>query len=63
RTYEEEVIEHKGTPKNPLTRDEVITKFMDNIKQSKYRDVGREVVDKILNIEKCSVREIVEILT
>ncbi|MEM2304459.1 MAG: MmgE/PrpD family protein, partial [Candidatus Methanomethylicia archaeon] len=41
RTYEEEVIEHKGTPKNPLTRDEVITKFMDNIKQSKYRDVGR----------------------
>lgn len=63
RKYEEEIIEHKGTPKNPLTRDEVITKFMDNIKQSKYRDVGREIVDKLLNIEKYSVREIVEVLT
>ena len=63
RTYEEEAVEHKGTPKNPLTRDEVIAKFMDNIKHSKYRDIGREIVDKLLNIEKYSVREIVELLT
>lgn len=61
-TYEEEVIDHKGTPKNPLTREEVVTKFMDNIRPSRYRDVGREIVDKVLNIEKYSIRDIMEIL-
>ena len=60
--YVEEAINHKGTPKNPLTRDDVVAKFMDNIKKSKYRDVGREMVDKVLNIEKYSIREIMEIL-
>jgi len=57
----EEAINHKGTPKNPLTRDDVVAKFMDNIKKSKYRDVGREVVDKVLSIEKYSIKEIMEI--
>lgn len=61
-TYEEEVIDHKGTPKNPLTKEEVITKFMDNIKLSRYKDVGKEVVDKVLSIEKYDIREIMEIL-
>jgi 2-methylcitrate dehydratase PrpD len=61
-TYVEEAVNHKGTPKNPLTRDDVVAKFMDNIKKSKYRDVGREVVDKVLNIEKYSIKEIMEIL-
>jgi 2-methylcitrate dehydratase PrpD len=59
--YVEEAINHKGTPKNPLTRDDVVAKFMDNIKKSKYRDVGREVVDKVLSIEKYSIKEIMEI--
>jgi len=60
--YEEEVINHKGTPNNPLTREDVVAKFMSNIKLSKYRDVGDEIVNKVLNIEKNSIKEIMEIL-
>lgn len=60
--YEEEVIDHKGTPDNPLTKDEVITKFRDNIKFTKYRKIDGEIIDKILNIEKYNISEIIELL-
>ena len=60
--YEEEVINHKGTPKNPLTKDEVIDKFMDNLKLTKYNEIANEIVKKTLSIEKYTINEITEML-
>ena len=60
--YEDEVINHKGTPNNPLTKNEVISKFNDNIEPSKYRDLGDGIIDMIFNLEKRNVREVMEVL-
>ena len=62
KTYQVEVINHKGTPGNPMTKEEVITKFMDNTKFSKYKDIGKELTDKVLNLEKYNVKDIAALL-
>jgi 2-methylcitrate dehydratase PrpD len=62
KVYEEEVINHKGTPNNPLTKEDVITKFTNNIKLSKYKEVGDKIIEKVLNMEKHSIKEIMEML-
>jgi 2-methylcitrate dehydratase PrpD len=56
----------KGHPENPVGREDVIVKFMDCVKySSKPLSVdAREVVDKILNLEKiANISELVELLS
>lgn len=61
--HEEELIDHKGTPQNPLSRNEVIEKFLDNIKPTKYRNFGDEIAKRFINIEKYNIQEVMEILS
>lgn len=62
RVYEVEVIDHKGTPRNPMTKDDVIKKFMDNVSVTRYDKVSKEILDKVLNVERYSINEIMNIL-
>ncbi|MBS7641498.1 MAG: MmgE/PrpD family protein [Candidatus Bathyarchaeia archaeon] len=61
--YEEEVIDHKGTPHNPLTWEDTMTKFVDNIKHTKFYDVKEAIVKRVLNIEKYCINDLTEILS
>lgn len=60
--YEEELIEHKGTPRNQMSREEVIAKFLDNIAPTRYKDLGDEMIERFLNIERYNIREAMKIL-
>ncbi|MEM2103588.1 MAG: MmgE/PrpD family protein [Candidatus Bathyarchaeia archaeon] len=62
KLYEEEVVDHKGTPCNPMTEDEVIAKFMCNIESSKFKGLTDEVINRILNLENHSVEEVMHYL-
>lgn len=61
-SYEEEVLAPKGTPRNPMTKDEVIAKFLDNVKLSKYNEVGKELVRIVFNLENYGIWDILELL-
>jgi 2-methylcitrate dehydratase PrpD len=62
-TYEEEVIYHKGTPYNPMSKDEVVAKFLDNIKFTKFKSIGRELINKVFNMENLDFMEISKMLS
>lgn len=57
KVYDEEVINHRGTPYNPLSLDDVKRKFVDNISRGLYREKGIEIIEKILSIDKISYIE------
>jgi 2-methylcitrate dehydratase PrpD len=62
KTYEEEIVEHKGTPGNPMTIEDVIKKFVNNITATKYERSSEDLVKAIMTIEKQEVAEIMRML-
>lgn len=62
KKYEEEIIEHKGTPGNPMTIEDVIKKFVDNITATKYERISEDLVKAIMTIEKLEITEIMKML-
>ena len=57
-TYEREVMAHKGTPPNPMTVDEVITKFRSNTNEVYTADVQNAIVDLILHLPSHDMDEL-----
>ncbi|MEM4970063.1 MAG: MmgE/PrpD family protein [Sulfolobales archaeon] len=62
RAYEEEVINHRGSPKNPFTWGDEEKKFYENIANTKFAHIGRDFVDAIKSIERHSIRYIANML-
>ncbi|MCS7139816.1 MAG: MmgE/PrpD family protein [Candidatus Nezhaarchaeota archaeon] len=61
--YEELVEVAKGNPENPLTRDELIDKFIQLASMKLSHDKCTELIRAILRVEKLSdVRELIEIM-
>ncbi len=58
RIYEEEVINHRGSPKKPFTWVDEEKKFYENIANTKFAHIGRELVDAIRSIERHGIRYI-----
>lgn len=63
KRYEETVINHKGTPDNPLTKEEVITKFEDNLNPTIYNKVKKEIIDLISNFENKKIVDLIETIS
>lgn len=63
KVYQETVINHKGTPENPLSKEEVIIKFEDNIKPTIYNEVKDEIIKKVINLETISVKDLINLIS
>jgi 2-methylcitrate dehydratase PrpD len=63
KKFEETVINHKGTPDNPLTKEEVITKFEDNLNPTVYSKVKKEIIEIVLNIENRKIIDLIETIS
>jgi 2-methylcitrate dehydratase PrpD len=59
--YEIEVIDHLGTPKKPMSVEDVIRKFEDN---TKYLKIAKgTLINKILELEKIrNIEEIIDLI-
>ncbi len=62
RTYEEEVINHRGSPGNPIAWSDAIKKFINNISYAMFKDRGEAIIEIIKHIEKHRVNDLVEML-
>ncbi|MEM0240305.1 MAG: MmgE/PrpD family protein [Candidatus Nezhaarchaeales archaeon] len=62
--YEKVVESAKGSPENPLSKDELINKFMDLASLKVSLEKSKELVNVIMKLEKLnSVNELIEVLT
>lgn len=53
---------NRGCPENPLTREEVVQKFLDNVADILKRSRAEEVIEKILNLENVpNISKVMEI--
>lgn len=63
-TYEKVVESAKGSPENPLSREELVSKFMDLASLRISLERSRELVNTIMKLERISnVNELIEIIT
>jgi len=62
KIYEEEVVNHKGTPGNPVTRDDVINKFKDNVRFSWAREISERIIERAMKVENYLVKDVVSLL-
>jgi len=61
-SYEILIINHKGTPNNPMSDDDIIFKFKDNINNSIYKDNSREIMKIVLSLEKHKIEELINLI-
>ena len=59
RSFSEDVPVPKGDPENPFSDDELMEKFLSNAKKTISEHNASELCDKIFNMEKYSVRELI----
>jgi 2-methylcitrate dehydratase PrpD len=62
QSYTHEVIYAKGEPENPLSDDEMASKFENNACMRYPKERAKELFDTILNIEKLNVRAVTALL-
>ena len=48
KNIEEFVINHKGTPGNPLTEENIVDKFKDNLTKTKYKECTNRIINIVL---------------
>jgi len=64
KTYEKVVESAKGSPENPLSKDELISKFIDLASLKVGFEKSKELANVIMKLEKLdSVSELLEVLT
>jgi 2-methylcitrate dehydratase PrpD len=62
-SFSEDVPVPKGDPENPFSDDELIEKFLFNAKKTMSEKSAMELSDKIFNMEKFSVRELISCMS
>jgi len=62
KVYEEGVVNHKGTPGNPVNREDVINKFKDNTRFSWAKGNSDKVIERVIRLEDFTVKDIISLL-
>lgn len=60
---EELVIDHRGTPGNPVTKKDVVEKFRNNLSKSRFNDKTESILNVVLGIEKENISRLASFLS
>jgi len=62
KIYEEEVINHRGSPRNPFRWSDEERKFYNNIYNTRFYPSGKEIIDAVKKLEGQDIRYLTNLL-
>jgi 2-methylcitrate dehydratase PrpD len=62
KIYEEEVINHRGSPRNPFRWSDEERKFYNNIYNTRFYPSGKEIIDAVRKLEGQDIRYLTNLL-